>query len=84
MRTVCGRCCLTLLAGTKTPIRCSAQSTTKTAPLSVGIICATKLLERKATMQADLNAIAGALQQIDWTLAQLDEGEPEEVCEVSE
>lgn len=34
-----------------------------------------KLLERKKDMQADMNALAGALQQIDWTLAQMDEAE---------
>lgn len=37
------------------------------------------LLERRATLQGNMNAIAGALEQIDWTIAQLDaEDEPEE------
>jgi hypothetical protein len=36
------------------------------------------LLERRAEIQADMNALAGALQQIDWTLAEMDkeQGEP--------
>lgn len=33
------------------------------------------LLERKAAMQADMNALAGAMQQIDWTLKQLEDEE---------
>jgi Fe-S-cluster containining protein len=35
------------------------------------------LEERRAAMQADMAALAGALQQLDWTLAQMDEPEPE-------
>lgn len=37
-----------------------------------------KLLERKAALKDDMNAIAGAMQQIDWTLALMAEAEKEE------
>lgn len=33
------------------------------------------LLERKNILQADLNAINGALQQVDWSLEILEQGE---------
>jgi hypothetical protein len=31
------------------------------------------LAERKATLEADMAAISGALQQIDWTLERMEE-----------
>ena len=43
-----------------------------------------KLLARKAALKDDMNAIAGAMQQIDWTLALLAGDEKEEPCNGSE
>jgi Fe-S-cluster containining protein len=47
------------------------------------------LLKRKAELQqtfarleADLNATAGAIQQLDWTLAQMGEGQPAEPVDI--
>lgn len=33
------------------------------------------LEERRAQLLADLNAVSGAIQQVDWTLEKLDEEE---------
>lgn len=33
------------------------------------------LLERRASLEADANAISGAIQQIDWSLAIMEQGE---------
>ena len=41
------------------------------------IITRELLEQRKAELLADLNALSGAIQQIDWTLEKLEEEEAE-------
>lgn len=35
------------------------------------------LLDRKASLESDMLALSGAIQQLDWTIAQLNKAEAE-------
>jgi hypothetical protein len=43
-----------------------------------------RLLERRVTLREEMNALAGALQQLDWTLEQLDAIEAESNARLAE
>ena len=57
-----------------------AVGATTNPNIVLNVLTKEMLMERRANLQADMNAIAGAIQQIDWTLEQMEHTEEDSIA----